>query len=175
MRPPRTQALPLALQSGKRSGGHDLFALDHSQVNSVCLAYTALPDQALMRHAKSPCHFNPSLKNKIISGNLQVMKSFFCARKTLIQTFCDFTQAAEHLGPSSNSWLPTETESRVEAVFTVLPSVTLPSDSSSATSHHYFFFVVERMTGRNSHTLFDTYPLKGFTDFLPNLPTSVII
>lgn len=66
----------------------------------------------------------------------------FCVRKTLIQTCYDFTQAAEHLGPSPNSWLPTEIESLVEGVFTVLPSVTLPFDSSSATPHHYFFFVV---------------------------------
>lgn len=66
----------------------------------------------------------------------------FCARKTLIQTCYDFTQAAEHLGPSTNSWLPTEIESLGEGVFTVLPSVTLLFDSSSATPHHYFFFVV---------------------------------
>lgn len=63
MKPPRTGTTPLALQSAKRSGGHDLFVSARSQVDRVRLADAAWPDQASIRQA-----------DNIYTRNLQVMK-----------------------------------------------------------------------------------------------------
>lgn len=108
-----------------------------------------------------PCYLKLSLKNNMLYATLNKWRNFTSLKQLNTRPILQL--------------LATEIESRVEGVFTFLLSVTLPLDSSSATLHHYFFSVAWRMTDRNSHTLFDTHHLKGFTDFLPNLPTSVII
>lgn len=74
MKPPQMGTVPLALQSRKRISGHALFALDHSLLDYVCLAYAAWLDQASICQVESPCYPNLSPRNNVITSNLQVMK-----------------------------------------------------------------------------------------------------